>query len=87
MTSTAGAMNALRSRVLRLSRQPQWCWEDAMLRICDTEILAPDQHQGVCKVKRQGKRDGKTKFDWRNMSYYPTLEAALHGRVMSYFEP
>ena len=58
-----------------------------MLRISDTEILAPDQHQWVYKVKRQRKRDGKTEFYWRNMSYYPTLEAALHGRVMSCFEP
>ena len=58
-----------------------------MLRISDTEILAPDQHQWVYKVKRQRKRDGKIEFYWRNMSYYPTLEAALHGRVMSCFAP
>jgi hypothetical protein len=58
-----------------------------MLRISDTEILAPDQHQWVYKVKRQRKRDGKTESYWRNVSYYPTLEAALHGRVMSCFEP
>tara|TARA_X000000950_G_C13614732_1_gene536831 strand:+ start:389 stop:709 length:321 start_codon:yes stop_codon:yes gene_type:complete len=58
-----------------------------MLRISDTEILAPDQYQWVYKVKRQRKRDGKTEFYWRPKSYYPTLEAALHGRVMSCFEP
>jgi hypothetical protein len=36
-----------------------------MLRISDTEILAPDQHQWVYKVKRQRKRDGKTESYWR----------------------
>ena len=53
----------------------------------ELEDRGVSKDQWVYKVKRQRKRDGKTESYWRNVSYYPTLEAALHGRVMSCFEP